>query len=253
MKTIKPMLAKPYTATSKTPGWLMSEKLDGVRAIWNGENLMTRNNNIIRAPRWFTDPLPKDVVLDGELWLGRGCFQKAVGIVRSHDGDWSGMQFMVFDTVQEGDYSQRYAALKALPLPSHVTVLEQFTYACPADLDAFEANILSQGGEGVIIRNPSAGYQQKRTSDLLKVKRYQDAEVVVIDTEQGTGRNAGLIGALVARFNGQLFNIGSGLTDKDRAQPARYWLNKTVTFSFFGLTDNGIPRHPAFIGVRDYE
>ena len=50
----------------------MSEKLDGVRAYWNGENLYTRNGKHLYPPEWFTAKLPKGFALDGELWIRRG-------------------------------------------------------------------------------------------------------------------------------------------------------------------------------------
>ncbi|NQW99944.1 DNA ligase, partial [bacterium] len=74
------MLAKTYEGENPK-GWLMSEKLDGVRALWNGRELMTRNGNVILAPGWCTSALPA-VSLDGELWAGRGGFQRVLGIIR---------------------------------------------------------------------------------------------------------------------------------------------------------------------------
>ncbi|MGO2563434.1 MAG: DNA ligase, partial [Pseudoalteromonas nigrifaciens] len=65
----KVLLAKVYDETkhSDVSNYLVSEKFDGVRAIWTGKQFVTRQGNVINAPEWFTAPLPK-VWLDGELW-----------------------------------------------------------------------------------------------------------------------------------------------------------------------------------------
>ena len=69
------MLAKVHEQDKQDPtGWLMSEKLDGVRCFWNGRNMYTRNGNLFYPPTWFKDALPKDVALDGELWTKRNDF-----------------------------------------------------------------------------------------------------------------------------------------------------------------------------------
>ena len=77
------MLAKKYDPDTQNPkGWLMSEKLDGVRCFWNGHEMYTRNGNLFFPPKWFKDLLPKDLALDGELWTKRNDFQHVVSIVR---------------------------------------------------------------------------------------------------------------------------------------------------------------------------
>lgn len=69
------MLAEKYDEDfSKVKGWLMSEKLDGVRCYWNGKQMYTRGKNIIEAPDWFLKLLPENLALDGELWTKRDDF-----------------------------------------------------------------------------------------------------------------------------------------------------------------------------------
>ena len=65
------LLAQTYTAGRDIVGWWLSEKLDGVRAFWNGKEFVSRAGNVFDAPSWFTKALP-DHALDGELWGGRG-------------------------------------------------------------------------------------------------------------------------------------------------------------------------------------
>ena len=67
------MLAHNYEGTDPS-GWLMSEKLDGVRCFWNGTSLWSRNGLEFEAPQWFKDELPSNLALDGELWTKRDDF-----------------------------------------------------------------------------------------------------------------------------------------------------------------------------------
>ena len=96
----------------------MSEKLDGVRCYWNGSKLYSRNGNQFFAPQWFTDALPKNIALDGELFTKRGDFQNIIGIVKAHDtknskGSWKDITYMVFDApLLNQKFSKRLEAIE---------------------------------------------------------------------------------------------------------------------------------------------
>jgi len=242
------MLAKHYDHT-EPEGWWMSEKFDGVRAVWNGSEFISRNGKPLKAPQHMIDQMPKGVVLDGELWGGRGSFQASVGKIRR--GDWQGISYMVFDTITESPFEARQATLTALSLPDWCKVVEHVKCASDDHLDDYEDAVLTKGGEGVMLRKPGSLYQHKRSDELLKLKRGRCDEAEVIGYDFGTGRNAGRVGALLARYAGQVFKLGNGLSDDQREAPPV--IGSTVTFSFFELTTGGKPRFPVFIGVRDYE
>ena len=92
----------------------MSEKLDGVRAYWDGRQFLSRLGNRYHAPDWFTAGLP-DVPLDGELWIGRKKFQRTVSIVRRQDRSehWKEVRFLVFDApASGGPFEERLAFLE---------------------------------------------------------------------------------------------------------------------------------------------
>ena len=79
-------------------GWWISEKLDGVRAYWDGKELLSRTGNTYPAPDWFIKDFPKDMHLDGELWCGRAKFQETVSIVRTEGSEnWKTVMYHVFD------------------------------------------------------------------------------------------------------------------------------------------------------------
>lgn len=249
---MKPTLANAYKGQDPT-GWWMSEKLDGVRAIWTGSELLSRNDKPFAVPTWWVEGLPKDVVLDGELWEGRGLFQQTVGKVRRKDAgpQWQGILFKVFDIQGDLPYRGRYANLMALELPQHVQVLHQIECRGIDHLDAFEQTLLDLGGEGVMLRDPAVGYIEKRTKHLLKVKRFQDSEATVTGHYPGEGKYAGLVGGLLCDWAGKAIKVGTGLTDAQREVPPQ--VGDRITFRFFEITADGFPRFPAFVAVRNYE
>ena len=93
------LLAENYNSSVDVSQYLISEKYDGVRAIWDGKHLITRQGNIINAPEWFTKNLPK-IPMDGELWLARGQFDALSGAVRKdvpNDAEWQGITYNIFE------------------------------------------------------------------------------------------------------------------------------------------------------------
>ena len=138
--------------------------------------------------------------------------------------------------------------LKRRKLPRHVRVVEHqetSTADVPALLQQYEA----LGAEGVMLRDPASQYERKRSSTLLKVKSFLDADATVIGHQPGTGKHRGRLGALLCVLRDQTkFRIGTGFTDQQRENPPA--VGERVSFSFFELTDAGVPRFPSFLGVR---
>ena len=98
------MNAKVYAPGLRVAEYWVSEKLDGVRGRWDGAQLWTRGGHVITPPDWYTAGWPQ-VPMDGELWTGRGDFERVSGIVRRHppdDADWRDLQFRVFDLPEHG-------------------------------------------------------------------------------------------------------------------------------------------------------
>ena len=136
------LLAEKYHQDIDLAAYWVSEKLDGVRAFWDGHNLVSRGGNAFAAPPWFTAGFPA-VALDGELWVGRGKFEETVSVVSRHaphDG-WRQVRYMVFDLPgHAGMFDERLqnlrAAVAASPnkflavipqykMPDHKALLEQ--------------------------------------------------------------------------------------------------------------------------------
>ena len=109
--------------------------------------------------------------------------------------------------------------------------------------------VIKDGGEGLMLRQPGSCYEADRSSTLLKVKTFHDAEAVVVDHLAGRGRHKGRLGALRVQLpEGTTFSVGTGLTDAQRNAPPP--IGTTITFRYQELTDGGVPRFPSFVGVR---
>ena len=97
------LLAHRWDGSTDPAGWWLSEKLDGVRAYWDGQRFLSRQGHRYHAPNWFVAGFP-DMPLDGELWTGRKQFQRTLSIVRRQDETrlWQEVHFLVFDAPQAG-------------------------------------------------------------------------------------------------------------------------------------------------------
>lgn len=247
------LLAHSWDASVDPSGWWMSEKLDGVRAFWNGEHFVSRLGNRFFAPEWFVEKLPK-TPLDGELFGGRKRFQKTVGIVKRFDGGelWKELRFVVFDApTHEGTFEARIDHCRDVCSRAGDYTSWHEHVVC-RDVDHLReelARVEALGGEGLMMRRPQSRYEAGRSSTLLKVKTFFDAEAIVVGHEAGAGKHTGRLGALVLELeNGVRFNVGSGFSDAEREAPPP--LGALVTFRYQELSDGGVPRFPTYVGVR---
>ena len=249
------MLATGYHAGLDVGDYFVSEKLDGVRGRWDGRALWTRGGQRIDAPAWFTAGWPP-VAMDGELWIGRGHFEEASGIVRAQravDRDWRRMRFMVFDLPDDpGRFESRVRHMRTLLDKADIAWLrpvEQFRVRDADALDARLAAVVAGGGEGLMLHHRDARYRIGRSDDLLKYKPYSDAEARVVAHTPGKGKYRGMLGALVVeRADGLRFRIGSGFSDAQRAAPPP--VGSFVTYRYNGVSARGVPRFARFLHVR---
>jgi DNA ligase-1 len=251
------MLADIYRQGPDLSQYRISEKLDGVRARWDGTYLISRGGKVFAAPEWFTKGFPA-VPLDGELWLGRGRYEEVSSIVRTqqpHDG-WQNVRLMVFDLpAHGGTFDQRVIAMNRLVTESdspYWRIIEQQRVGSEEDLLKWLHKVIDQGGEGLMLHRETALYASGRSQDLLKLKLFTDAEATVIGYRPGKGQLAGQTGSLIVRTDqGVIFSIGGGLNHEERRRPPP--VKSRITFRHQGLTKNGIPRFPVFLRIRDEE
>lgn len=248
------LLSTPDDPGQCPTGWLISEKLDGVRAYWDGERLLSKHGNPFAAPAWFTDALPP-FELDGELWSGRGQFERIASIVTRDDPHqgWRQIGYYIFEVPHApGGLMQRLDRLKTWlhthPV-AHLHIIEQQPCQSRAQLIRRWNAVEAAGGEGLVLRNPDTPYTTGRHASARKLKRFRDMEARVVGHIAGKGRLAGKLGALqVELADGRRFRIGTGFSDAERAAPPP--IGATVTFKYQGFTASGLPRFPVFLRIR---
>lgn len=251
------ILAKKYNDAADPTGWLMSEKLDGIRAYWDGKHLISRNGHRFTPPASFTENFPP-FPLDGELWTKRSDFEQIGSIVKDSvpTQEWRIISYNLFEVPEaEGFFLQRLEKAKlwfeAHPNP-HIQFVEQIPCESKKHLEEALKSVERRGGEGLMLRNPDALYETGRSDNLLKVKSYEDMEGNVIGYKAGEGKFKGLVGSLQIKLdNGIRFYLGSGLSMHERENPPK--IGTLITFKYYGLTKNGKPRFPSFLRIREIE
>ncbi|MBW8370616.1 MAG: DNA ligase [Thiobacillus sp.] len=250
------LLAEVYAADVDVGEYWVSEKLDGVRAQWDGRTLRFRGGGVVPAPAWFTANFPA-VPLDGELWIARDAFDTLSGIVRKVepvDADWRQVRYLVFELPgAAGDFSARVRQMQTiveLAAVPWLQAVEQRRVADRATLMRQLDIVVRAGGEGLMLHRADAPYVTGRSDALLKLKPWQDAEAVVVGHTPGKGKYQGMTGALEMEMpDGKRFRIGSGLSDALRHQPPP--IGTRITYRYQHLTKNGMPRFPRYLRVRE--
>lgn len=248
------LLAHKWETDVDITGWWLSEKLDGVRAYWDGTQFLSRLGNKFYPPPWFTEQLPK-TPLDGELWGGRKLFQRTVGIVKRQDQSplWKELLYVVFDApAHEGTFEERMKHLDEVVGATgspYLRVHAQMPCTSLEHLKEELARVEGLGGEGLMARRPQSRYEAGRSHSLLKVKTFKDAEARVIGHVAGAGRHKGRLGALLVELaDGTKFNVGTGFSDRERENPPA--IGSLITFRYQELSDGGVPRFPSYVSER---
>ena len=281
-----PMLAKEYKDCEGNPnecviGWWMSEKYDGYRAIWNGRCFKSRTNNKFSVPRWFSQMMPQGVALDGELWMGRGKFNKC-GLFRrirpkktadrkQWEKDWAnaGVIYKVFDIPNSSlKFETRMEKLKNI---IYKQITKEFTFNDEFIIKKFPLEfakqikietrdqlenkfntVVSGGGEGLILREPYSIYEYRRSASMLKYKLQADMECKIVSYKKGTGLNKGRLGSFVCQFLDKdiEFTVGGMNTEVRKSYKKTHKLNTIITIQYNGFTSGGKPRHPRYLRKR---
>lgn len=285
---IQPKNLKLLGINAPPTGWWVSEKLDGIRAIWDGEKFLSRNSQtglgskvFSYVPQFIMDSMPGGVALDGEIWLGRNKFNEMSSISnlipgskftkQQIDDKWKQIKYKVFDIPNSTlPYEARMEELDRIILnafnccrKSGITCplekVEITKIESPEHLQEIYRTLTSSGAEGVMLRAPNSPYELKRSKYLLKFKIKDDAEGIVLERLPGTGRLEGLLGSLRVEVikdgkkTGIYTNIGTGFSDEERTNdpgsPNFITVGTIVSFSYMELTEDSV-RHPAYRGIR---
>lgn len=247
----KPSTYEDYIDISN---WYMSEKLDGIRAYWDGKELFSKNKNKIFAPSWFTKDFPP-FPLDGELWTKRGDFENIQSIVLSQQEskDWENITYNIFEIPNaNGNFKTRLHFLENYLKKNpnrYIKIIPQIVCKDKNHLNKFLKELLENGAEGVIIKNPNLSYETGRTNNSLKVKEFLDDEGKVI--AHNFNKDGSFKSLKIELKNKTVFNLGGGFKKEDRLNPPK--IGKFVTFKYYGLTKNGKPKFASFLRVREVE
>lgn len=254
-------LAQIYRDDLDVSAYVVSEKYDGVRAYWDGQQLLTRQGNALAIPDFFRRQLPAQP-LDGELWFGRGEFSRVVALVQrlpahaEYQAEWQAVRYMLFDAPQQpGGFSQRLNFLQSLTdavQRPQLVVAPQWTVASHSELQQQLQEFTEAGAEGLMLRHQQAPYRGGRSSDLIKLKAFDDAEATVVAHLPGKGKFRGMLGSVLVRLdNGRELRIGSGFTDAERLAPPP--VGSRITFQYQGYTSTGLPRFARYWRHRNDE
>jgi DNA ligase 1 len=171
--------------------------------------------------------------------------------------EWKRIKYVVFDApkVAGGIRSRLEVATEVLQgCDNDYAMIHPHTLCEGVDhlLEAL-ASMEQAGGEGMMLRHASASHRGGRNVDLLKVKSFHDDEAIVTDYEAGKGKYTGRVGSLVCRSRqGAAFKVGSGLVDSQRSYQSKTLppIGSVITFQYFELTKDNIPRFPTFLRIR---
>lgn len=236
--------------------YLVSEKYDGVRAIWDGRVLKFRSGRVVNAPAWFLAKLPPHS-LDGELWLARSKFEQLSGIVRKNepvDEEWRQLKYMIFELPDApGTFAERAQRIREMVEAakfSQLVAVTQTPIASRAALQKKFDDIVRDRAEGLMLHLADAPYSTGRSDVLLKLKPLLDTEAKVVAHVPGKGKYKNMMGALrVEMPDGRRFNIGTGFTDSVRKNPPP--VGASVTYTYPSLTKTGLPRFAVYLRVRE--
>lgn len=238
--------------------YLVSEKLDGVRAHWDGKMLRFRSGRQIAAPEWFIAGLPAQA-LDGELWLERKRFDRLSGTVRraqAVDAQWRGVRYMLFDApMADTPFEVRVQRVQTLVQRADVpwlVALEQTRLATSAGVQTRLQQVAAAGGEGLVLHRADALWQPGRSEAVRKLKLQPDDEASVVGHLAGKGKLEGQMGALLLEMpSGQRFALGTGFSAADRAHPPP--IGAQVTYRYRDRTPNGLPKFASYLRTREAE
>ena len=264
------------SSQSNINGFWLSEKYDGVRAIYLGNyKLVTTRGDFIQVPDWFIEQFPKNIPLDGEIWLGHQQFNQISGLVRSKSSkplDWKNVKYMVFDLPVSKDsqlidglsyhdltFETRQKILKQYVINNdNIELIKQHQIENYEQFNLFYHQVIDAKGEGVIIIPPKSLYQHGKRFGY-KQKPLDDSEAIVVGYKQGYGKNMEITGSLLVIgidslgkiLPKQKYHIGIGFTQYQRTHAHTiYPLGTIVTCQYNGLSSKGIPRFPRFKGIR---
>ena len=166
--TIEVARATDWDLDHDPTNWYLSERFDGIRAYWNGKQLLSKDGTPLPAPKTWTYGLPKGVVLDGELWVD---YDKKTEMAQLEKKDyWENVKFLLFDIPSSTSvFEERIKEMNELSVPSHVKLIPQTKCLNASHFEQFASKLLPRGS-GVMLREPTSLYEAGHSKNLRKIK-----------------------------------------------------------------------------------
>ncbi len=258
----KHVFSSPTKRQVDISNWLFYQKLDGVRAIFDGISIRSRTNRAFSVPNEFLDLTKQfagDHLIDGELTHPLG-FQTLVSIVRDQSDKvsmdfWKDVVYTVYDVRDPNkSFRERQDIILGKKGNQNIYPLLPVWHKTKTGKDLFshaERLVQKHAWEGLIIRNPAGFYTFGRSHDLLKYKLFQNTEVEVTGYYPGEGKHENRIGGVWCTYNNHSFKCGTGFSDLERENPPP--IGSMITIKYVDLTDQGVPKHATYVSIRNYE
>lgn len=267
-----PMLAHDYNKRGKSIKFpcFVQRKFDGTRCVgMPSKGIFSRNRKSYPHLEHIIEELnklPESFVLDGELYSDELTFQEIVGLVKREtlkkgdDEKQKKIKFHVYDMIRNDmPYDLRRANL------AQMFRQYKFKYIVPVTTELCESEdkmkemhskYVAEGYEGIMLRNKSGLYKGSRSADLQKYKEFFDSEYEIVGYEEGKGLEDGCIIWTCKTSDGKAFSCRPRGTREERTDlyiNGDNYIGKMLTVRYQELTNEGLPRFPVGITIRDYE
>ena len=257
---ILPQLAKDFKKEERKVRYpcFVQPKIDGMRCLKEGSKMISRKNKPIDTMQHIAQELSDvSVILDGELYAEE-TFQRNMELIKKYrPGESETVKYHVYDLVDtELSFDKRYKKLQKLisdHQPQNIELVPTFEVNSKKELLEYHSRFLTEGYEGTMVRLNSGGYDiNKRSSNLLKYKDFQDLACTIVGVEPSEKRpDQGSF--ICALEDGRTFGCGMRFSHEERKDvinnPQNY-IGQIAEIRFFEYTDDQLPRFPVCIGIR---
>lgn len=247
---VLPMLANKWEERQKyiSEPFYVQPKLDGIRLLVSRSGCFSRTGKQVSGVEHLSSGLRDGEYLDGECYAPDKTFEEITSIFKTNPKE---LEFHIFD----------YFDLKRPELTFEERMdcidVETFSVKKKSEVKAYHDMFVSQGYEGIMIRDAKSVYEVgQRSNYLLKHKDFQTEEYEITGAKTGHGRDADAVVWVCKTRDGQKFNVRPEGTiiqrEKDYKNHKKY-IGKMLTVRFQNLTAIGVPRFPVGVVIRDYE
>lgn len=274
-----PMLAHPFAKRKHNINYpaIVQRKFDGVRCLAflkddGTVSLMSRKGKEFPHMNHIRKDIAANnsditLILDGELYSDTLSFQVLVGLVKrvtlkeGNDEQMLQVSLRVYDCIkldEEPGFQQRHEMIaKVTDGANYLSLVENFAVKSEKEIHAYQARFVEEGYEGAMVRNITGAYAiGKRSANLQKVKTFLDGEYEIVGFNQASGNDIGTVIWVCTTPTGNQFNVrprGTREVKREQYENGDSYIGRHLTVRYQELTDDGVPRFPVGIAIRDYE